>query len=117
MLCTNLTDGKVARVLKNLEIDGDEKLVAFFDETVFITGSKGLLGTSKRLIKFSKKERNEYKLQDLIDIKVVEIDKQNYIYKLRIVKKDQTEVDITPKGIPNDELILLSKLLKSALKI
>ncbi len=116
MLCTQISDGKTEKIIKRFRIGDNERFIAYYDETMFISGKKGLIGTDKRIIKFNDKAVNEYPVESIETISVVEVNKQQYLYKLILTTKDKKEVDLTPKGIANDELFLLGKLIGAVLK-
>ncbi len=117
MLYTHdISDSKMFKLKKSNILPSGEKVILFYDDTIFDTCQKGIILTEKRIIIFDKNTKIEYNNSKVTDITVKEIDRDNYIFKLYITDKNNIEKDITPKSIPNDEMKLLCMLLNNYLR-
>lgn len=99
------------KIVKKLTEKGickqEEGIIAFYDDTMFLTGNKGVVCTEKEIITYNSTAVTRFNLNDVRHILFREIDKQKYIYKMILIKNDGAEIDITPGSIPNDEMHLL----------
>ena len=99
---------KIIAKLKEKGIYNDnDRIVAFYDDTMFLTGNKGIVCTQDSLYIYTATNVNKIPLVDVKDILFREIDKEKYIYKMIVVNKKNEELNITPGSIPNDEMHLL----------
>lgn len=99
---------KVIDRLKNYGVyNGTDKIVAFYDSTIFLSGKKGIICTDKKLSVYEGAKFKDYQFAEIKDLIFKEIDKAKFHYKMILIDKSDTQIDITPGGIPNDEMHLL----------
>lgn len=108
MLYINKIPEKTLNRLNQKNIyDGKAPVLFFYDDTVFLSGNKGILCTQEALVVFNKKSKQKFLFSDFTKLLFQETDKTNYIFKMVIVFPNGKELDITPKSIPNDEMRLM----------
>ena len=103
-------------IKKYVPLKNDEKYVLIYDGAIFANCSKGLICTNKQVILYNKKNQKKLDFSDVKSIDIYQKDPEAYIYKLHITKKDNQIIDFTPKSAPNDELILLCKIMNDFFK-
>ncbi len=114
MFYSQIIPDKVIAKLKELKVlNPNEEIVAFYDNTAFLSATKGLLVTTTEVRLYNGKKVISYKMENIKDIIYKEIDKETYLFKMMLITKDNKEIDITPTGIPNDEMSLFIYVINS----
>ncbi|HOV13551.1 MAG TPA: hypothetical protein PK771_04645 [Spirochaetota bacterium] len=117
MFYSQMLPEKILLKLQELNVvKSSEKIVAFYDNSLFLSANKGLLCTESEIKVYKGKKIETYNLSDVKDILFREIDKEAYIFKMILVTKDNKEFDVTPSSIPNDEMKLLIDVINMSRK-
>lgn len=93
-------------------IDAKDSIFAFYDDTPFLTGKKGILCLQDRVVVYGK-QKVAYPFSEIKDIIYKEVDKNKYLYKMVLITTEDLEIDITPGSIPNDEMNLLIQVINN----
>ncbi|HPO50512.1 MAG TPA: hypothetical protein PLO89_09330 [Spirochaetota bacterium] len=84
----------------------NEKVIAFYDNSLFLSASKGIICVENEIRVYAGQKINYYKINEIKDIEFREVDKESYAFKMILITKEGKEYDITPASIPNDEMKL-----------